>query len=249
MAAKNPDLPAPVEEPSMSRREAITEWIQERWPSRTRQRVAIAIAFTAIVIGAFMASTRFLRIAFPNFELIAYASLFVTCWIGAGGAIVPVPGVRLVSWLLIVQQGAALEPIAVAGVAAMAMVAGQSSIFFAARAAATRVRERTAGADSEVEPVGSSPPEADAEPSGRAAYIARAERRVKFQINRHGFVTVLAVCALPTPLTTITTTAAASGGMGYARWFLAAFSGYLVLSSILVLVGQGLFTGLQSILR
>ena len=233
----------------MSRREAITEWIEERWPDTTRQRVAIAVAFTAILIGAFMASTRLLRIAFPNFELIAYASLFVTCWIGAGGAIVPVPGVRLVSWLLIVQQGAALDPIFVAGVAAIAMVTGQSSIFFAARAAATRVRERTEGADSEVEPVGTGPPVTDPVPSGRAAYIARGEHRVKLQIKRHGFATVLAVCALPTPLTTITTTAAASGGMGYARWFLAAFSGYLALSSILVLVGQGLFTGLQSILR
>jgi uncharacterized membrane protein YdjX (TVP38/TMEM64 family) len=157
--------------------------------------------------------------------------------------------VRLVSWLLIVQQGAALEPILVAGVAAIAMVTGQSSIFLAARAAATRVRERTEGPESAIEPIGTAPPTAEAAPSRRAAYIARAEGRVKFQIKRHGFATVFAVCALPTPLTTITTTAAASGGMGYARWFLAAFSGYLALSSILVLVGQGLFTGLQSILR
>jgi hypothetical protein len=249
VADQNSDLPAPVDEPSVSRREAITDWIEERWPSKTRQRVAIAIAFVAIVVGAFMASTRFLRIAFPNFELIAYASLFVTCWIGAGGAIVPVPGVRLVSWLLIVQQGAALEPLLVAGVAALAMVTGQSSIFFAARAAATRVRERTVAARSEVEAAETAPPTAGSEPGGRAAYIARAERRVKFQIKRHGFATVFAVCALPTPLTTITTTAAASGGMGYARWFLAALGGYQVLASILVLVGQGLFAGLQSILR
>ena len=252
MATKNPDLPAPADEPSLSRRQAIIEWIEDRWPSKTRQRVAIAIAFTAILIGAFMASTRFLRIVFPNFELIAYASLFVTCWIGAGGAIVPVPGVRLVSWLMIVQQGAALDPLLVAGVAAIAMVTGQSSIFFAARAAATRVRERMEGDDLAVEPVEpevTSPPVADAEPSRRAAYVARAERRVKTQLKRHGFATVFAVCALPTPLTTITTTAAASSGMGYARYFLAAFSGYVVLASVLVLVGQGLFTGLQSILR
>jgi membrane protein DedA with SNARE-associated domain len=255
VAAKNPDLPAPVEEPSSSspavdsttRRQAATEWIEERWPSRTRQRVAIAIAFTAIVIGALMASTRFLRIAFPNFELIAYVSLFVTCWIGAGGAIVPVPGVRLVSWLLIVQQGAALEPIAVAGVAAIAMVTGQSSIFFAARAAATRVRERTEWPDSEAVPDGAAPPGDDAEPSRRARYVARAEQRVKLQIKRHGFATVFAVCALPTPLTTVTTTAAASSGMSYPRYFIAALSGYLVLASILVLVGQGLFAGIRSI--
>ena len=51
---------------------------------------------------AFMASS-FLRILFPNFELIAYVSLFVLAG-SAPAAIVPAR-VRLVSWLLIVQQG------------------------------------------------------------------------------------------------------------------------------------------------
>jgi hypothetical protein len=49
-----------------------------------------------------MASS-FLRILFPNFELIAYVSLFVLAG-SAPAAIVPAR-VRLVSWLLIVQQG------------------------------------------------------------------------------------------------------------------------------------------------
>ena len=127
------------------------------------------------------------------------------------------------------------------------MVTGQSSIFFAARAAAARV-ERTDGADSEVEPLGTGPPVADPVPSGRAAYFARAERRVSFRSNAMD----LPRCSPCVPCRRPDDHHDHRGRVR--RHGLRAFSSSLprripVLSSILVLVGQGLLTGLQSILR
>ncbi len=77
--------------------------------------------------------------------------------------------------------------------------------------------------------------------------MERARRRVALQVNTHGVATVAAVCAMPTPLTTLTTTAAAAAGMGFARYLPAAFGGFLVLSTVLVLFGQGLGNALGSL--
>ena len=110
-----------------------------------------------------------LRLVFGDLDLLAYAGLFIACWVGAGGAIVPIPGVRLVSWLMIVQQGAALDPIVTALVAASAMVLGQTSYFLAARAAANRVGQRNVGV------------EVDATTYSRTRGAARAPRALRRQ--------------------------------------------------------------------
>ena len=110
-----------------------------RWPTSTRRRVAVVVALIAIIVATTIASSRLLLRVTDNLDLVAYASLFVTCWIGAGGAIVPVPGVRAFSWFLLIQQGAALDPLIVALVGASAMVLGQTSYFLAARTAARRI--------------------------------------------------------------------------------------------------------------
>ena len=85
--------------------------------------------------------------------------------------------------------------------------------------------------------------------SRRARAMARARRRITYQVKHHGIVTVFVVCALPTPLTTLTTTAASAGGMRYPRFFVAALGGFLLLSSILALFGQGLVLAFQAVFR
>ena len=60
--------------------------------------------------------------------------------------------------------------------------------------------------------------------------------------------TVFVVSALPTPLTTLTTTTAALEGMSYLRFLPASFVGFLVLCAVLVLFGQGLLLAVQSII-
>lgn len=216
-----------------------------RWPASRRRRIGTILAIGGILVATIIASSRMLRSLHQELDILAYAGLFAACWIGAGGALVPVPGVRPVSWFMIVQQGAALDPVVVALVAATAMALGQTSYFVATRMAQRRARDRATptpvsqlARDSTVPSVA----------SGRSAErLERARRRVTRQVQTHGIATVFAVCALPTPLTTLTTTAAAVAGMGFGRYVPSAFGGFLVLSSALVLFGQGLGSVLGSL--
>jgi uncharacterized membrane protein YdjX (TVP38/TMEM64 family) len=232
------------DEPKPGRR----AWLRAHWPASTRKRVAAVIAILAIVVATVVASASLLeRLRNPQLDLLGYLSLFLACWIGAGGALVPIPGVRPISWVMIVQQGAALDPVPVTLISAFAMVLGQTSYFLATRAAEARAsRVSSEGADVASEPAVEPLDTADAdEPQkGRIGRLtARARHAVEHQIHRHGFVTVFVVSALPTPLTTLTTTAAASSGMGYARYFIAAAGGFLVLCAVLAFSGDQLFGG------
>lgn len=234
--------------------------ILARWPTSRRRRVATVLAIGGILVATIIASSRILRLLHQELDILAYAGLFAACWIGAGGALVPVPGVRPISWFMIVQQGAALDPVVVALVAATAMTLGQTSYFLAARAARRRALDHATTspvATLDLDPAALSdpvgPPERSDDPapsSGPRRHserMERARRRVTRQVQTHGVATVAAVCALPTPLTTLTTTAAAATGMGFARYLPAAFGGFLVLSSVLVLFGQGLGNALGSL--
>ena len=213
------------------------------WPTKTRKRVAVVLAILAVVVATYVTSANLLELLFsPELNVLGYVALFVACWIGAGGALVPIPGVRAISWVMIVQQGAALDPAVVAFVAGSAMVLGQTSYFFATRAAAARARARAVKAEAEADTDAQVESEDDLEEKtpGR---MARATARVENGIRRHGIITVFLVTALPSPLTTLTTTVASGSGMGYARWFLAAYAGYLTLCGILAFLGDGIFGG------
>lgn len=219
--------------------------ILARWPTSRRRRIGTVLAIGGILVATVIASSRMLRSLHQELDILAYAGLFAACWIGAGGALVPVPGVRPVSWFMIVQQGAALDPVIVALVAATAMVLGQTSYFLAARMAQRRARDRAT--PTPASPLVGDPAVPAAAPGRSAERMERARRRVTRQVQAHGSATVIAVCALPTPLTTLTTTAAAVTGMGFGRYVPSAFGGFLVLSSVLVVFGQGLGSALGSL--
>jgi hypothetical protein len=230
--------------------------------------VAVLLVLLAIVAATYVSSANILqRLRNPELDLLGYLSLFVACWIGAGGALVPIPGVRALSWIMIIQQGAALDPLVVALIAASAMVLGQSSYFLATRAAQNRRHrasapdpasmdaetaaafdaETAAALDAETgEPQDDLATETDTDTHRHRmpAFMTRAADRIQRQIHRHGFITVFAVCALPTPLTTLTTTAAAGSGMGYARYLVAAYAGFLTLTATLAFLGDNLFGGI-----
>jgi membrane protein DedA with SNARE-associated domain len=236
---------------------SLLQRLEARWPRSTRRRVAVVIALVAIVVATTIASSRLLLLISDNLDLVAYAGLFVTCWIGAGGAIVPVPGVRAFSWFMLVQQGAALDPLIVALVGASAMVLGQTSYFLAARTATRRIEHaeeaksaeaKSAEASKSAESEATEAKPAEAEPTGRRArYMASAKRRIELQIHNHGMATMFLVTALPSPVTTLATTAAAGEGMSYARFFPAAFGGYLTLCAVLALIGEGLINTVRSL--
>jgi hypothetical protein len=142
------------------------------------------------------------------------------------------------------------------------MVLGQTSYFVAARAASRRVAGRpdtsTEGAldaNGEESPIDAVSAGADTEPetavesSRRARYMAAARNRVESQIHERGMLTVYLTSALPTPVTTLATTAAATAGMSYWRFLVASFGGFLTLAVVLVLIGLGLLAAIRSFVR
>ena len=90
------------------------------------------------------------------------------------------------------------------------------------------------------------PGDDEVEVSRRARYVASVKDRVETQVHEHGVLTVYVTAALPTPATTIATTAAASAGMTYLKFVAASFAGFLTMSTVLVLIGQGVLAALRS---
>jgi hypothetical protein len=193
---------------------------------------------------------------------VPYLALMVLCWLGMGGALVPIPGVRFLSWVTIVQQGAALEPVLVAVLAALAMALGQTSFFIAARSGEGFVRSRVGG-ESGAEPgdggtasvaapaAGTAPlvesPPAPVPASGSRrwlrdgrARLAQAGTTIGHRVAAAPRRTIFLASVLPTPLTTLSTVAAASVGVSFRTFFVTAPAGFLVFSSVLAILGQSL---------
>ncbi len=196
------------------------------------------LAAIAIVVATVIASSRWLSIDLSDLNFFAYAGLAVACWIGAGGALVPVPGVRPISWIMIVQQGATLDPIVVALLASASMALGQTSIFVAAHASAYHHSFRHRDGHS-------SRPHKHSFRSHRGArriagWAEEAEGIVKRLMGGHPGLTVFMVSLIPNPLTTFASMTAGATGVGFRRFLGASVSAFLIFSSLLVLLGGGL---------
>jgi hypothetical protein len=117
-----------------------SEWLLVHWPTSWRRRVAVVVAIVVFALAALPLLTRIAGVAI-DLGIVPYTALVILCWVGEGGLLVPIPGVRLLSWLTIVQQGANLDPVVVALLAAVAMACGQSSYFLVVRSGSRYVIE------------------------------------------------------------------------------------------------------------
>lgn len=235
-------------------------WVLDHWPESPRRWFAVIAAAVAIVVGT-LAALRPLGVLVHDLDPIAYVGLAVACWIGAGGALVPIPGVRQVSWLMIVHQSAALDPLIVVPVAAAAMALGQTSFYAAARAGAHRARrDRDDRTDSASEPSG--PGEAGTRHAWSArlgalrrgiaahipAWVGRWTDRAKDAIARlmrtHPMRAIFLVSLVPTTLTTFASATAGAMGIGFRTFIAASLGGFLVLSTVLAVLGQAILAAL-----
>ncbi len=202
-------------------------------PAAGRLRVAAiaGLVIAGLTIG--LAGLRLLLRIADGLDILAYLGLFVTNWIANGGLLVPVPGLRFIGWVMIVQQGAALDPTTAGVVGGLAMALGQVSLYVAADAAAQRsATARHAAARSR----GSSR-------LGRAISGDRARRardKLDGLLRHHGFATILGLSMVPNPLTSLGVGMAGAMGMGFRRFLAATLIGRLILGLALAWVGQGL---------
>ncbi len=173
-----PDAPAPdaASQPASTDRARdalerlvlrVDTWILDHWPESPRRRIVAIVAIVAIVVGT-LAALRPLGVLVHDLDPLAYVGLAVACWIGAGGALVPIPGVREVSWVMVIHQGAALEPLIVLPVAAAAMALGQTSYYTAARVGAHHEHETVRPAE---------------EDAGESTGTSRADRSLRARLR------------------------------------------------------------------
>jgi membrane protein DedA with SNARE-associated domain len=199
-------------------------WLQARFSERTRHRLGIIVGFGAAILG-----TLVVLVVKPLGLDIAWAAwigLFLANWIGNGGILVPIPGLRLVGWTMAAHQGAEGPTLLVGLVAGLAMALGQTSFYLTAAAGSDRLSGK--GKDR----------------SGRAADVLyRAKARIEDFVERHGFPTIFTLSLLPNPLTTFATITAGSMGMGFRTFLVANFAGHVILGFILALFGRWLLTG------
>jgi len=233
------------------------EWVLVHWPTSWRRRVAYVVAIVVFVLAALPLVVRIAGAA-VDLGILPYSALVILCWVGEGGLLVPIPGVRLLSWLTIIQQGANLEPVLVAMLAAVAMACGQSSYFLIVQRGSKRVLERLSvgplkghvpiptaapdGATSVVPDPSLKEPEIEVPTAPSQGRLATAAASIQGRLRAHPRRTVFAVSVLPSPLTTLTTVGAASASVPFRIFFGAALAGFLVLSSVLAFAGQAILT-------
>lgn len=211
-------------------------WVIDHWPTTLRQAVGYVIVLVAATVGT-IAAARLVAATADELNLVAYIGLAATCWVGAGGAMVPIPGVRPLSWVMIVHQGAVLSPVIVIIVAAVAMAVGQTSLFVAARAGS---RHHRAGGHRHLprgrHAEGQQPADEEASPSR----LETARQHVSNAIRSHPARSVFVASIVPNPLTSVASTVAGATGLRFESFFLASLGGFLIFSLALVILGNGL---------
>jgi membrane protein DedA with SNARE-associated domain len=234
-------------------------WMLAHWPTSVRWQLAIIVVGVVFALAAVPLLARVAGIVI-NLGLLPYLALMILCWLGEGGALVPIPGVRLLSWVTIVQQGANLDPILVALLAAAAMAAGQTSYFAAARYgdrfasgriqrfAHLRVPGTSADAADTAEQVDAVPP-VEAGRSrrlmrGGRERLERAGRAVASGMRSHPYRTVFFASIIPNPITTLATLTAAMSGVPFVRYFLPLTAGFLIFCSVLAASGRGILAAM-----
>ena len=199
-------------------------WLDARFSERTRHRLGMVVGFGAAILGTLVVLV--IKPLGLDIPWAAWIGLFLANWIGNGGILVPIPGLRFVGWTMVVHQGADGPTIIVGLVAGLAMALGQTSFYLTAAAGSDRVSGQ--GKDR----------------SGRLAdALLKTKARTEDFVERHGFPTIFTLSLLPNPLTTFATITAGSMGMGFRTFLVANFAGHVILGLILALFGRWLATG------
>ncbi len=188
--------------------------------------MGLVVGFGGAIVGTLIALD-LARSLEPGISLVAWLGLFLANWIGNGGLLVPIPGLRLVGWTMIVHQGAGDATILVGLVGGVAMALGQLSFYVSAAAAAGHAVESQTPRH-----------------AGRVAVaLRRAQDRTARFVELHGFPTIFTLSLLPNPLTTFASITAGTMGMGFRRFLPADLAGHVILGLILALFGRWMSSG------
>lgn len=237
-------------------------WFTGLMSSESRLVLGMFIVGLALIVALIMSSFQILRIVFGALDIITFAGLFLVNWLGNGGALVPIPGARLLGLLMIFQHAVFYPSWEVFLVSGAAMGLGLLSYYLAGvRAAASYSEGDEAGAEQLATEAGmldeagqdeasdSARPSAGAAASAPSTTTARkaegrfsrtlrdARTRAQPVIENHGVSGMFWLCVWPTPLGTA---AAFVGGLmrfGFARYLATSFAAKYLLAGIVVVGG------------
>jgi membrane protein DedA with SNARE-associated domain len=219
------------EVPSVLRR-LQARWVEEL-PASGRTRVALVLSVVGVAVATIVIGARLLRILLDAADLLAYLGLFVVNWVANGGLLVPIPGLRLVGWLLIIGQGGTLDPAIAGVVGGIAMACGQTSYYIAGD---TGRRHAAAHVD---DPSGT-PKHPRLAGLSNGPRIVRAKRRIAELLGHHGVATIALLSLVPNPLTPFACGTAGAIGMGFRRFVLASLLGRIALGLFLAYLGESI---------
>lgn len=239
-------------------------WFTGLMSSESRLVLGMFVVGLAVVVALFLSSFQILRMVVGALDIITFAGLFLVNWLGNGGALVPIPGARLLGLLMIFQHTVFFASWEVFLVSGAAMALGLLSYYLAGvRAADSYSEGDEAGAEQLATEAGMldgvGPAEgaaamsrragtAQAAPSestttaqkagGRFSRALRdAQSRAQPVIEKHGVSGMFWLCVWPTPLGTA---AAFVGGLmrfGFARFLATSFAAKYLLAGIVVVGG------------
>ena len=194
----------------------------------TRRRIGLVVGFGAAVIGTLAAIDIGAELGL-GLPLAAWAGLFLANWIGNGGILVPIPGLRFIGWTMTVHQATEGLAIIVGLIAGLAMALGQTSYYLSASAGSRRVHEH------------GEPRRAAKEGGHRVGdLVRRAHATIESLLRDYGVPTIFSLSAVPNPFTTFASITAGSMGMAFKRFLVSNFAGHVVLGLILALFGTWL---------
>lgn len=205
-------------EQSLTPGERAFAWARGHAPKSKATQIALGIVVVAAVVGLVVASLMLAKEAEEagsTVLVLSLLSVFIASFVGAGGLVVPVPGMKWLALGLTFVQGAVVNPAFVGIAAGIGLALGLSVSFVVGEAGLHALRRRA---------------------EGRARLTSALSRSVAF-VERHGFAAMLSLSFVG-PFSREAAYAAGAARMHFRSFVLAATVGSVAHGLVLAFLGR-----------
>jgi membrane protein YqaA with SNARE-associated domain len=201
---------------------AVYDWIEDHLPKTRRGRMFLAIALGIVVLVpsvGLLVLTIVVRDLTEHFEAFGYAGVFLANLASTATVFIPVPGLTAAGQTLIVTQGKVLNPVLVGMLGGTGMALGEVTAYAAGAAGSEAAQEGRLQAPKAVRPA-----------------VERIVYWTDWLMERYGFVTLLALSAIPNPAFELAGLTAGATRMNFWRFMAAVLIGKNIRGLLLAFV-------------
>jgi len=212
---------APAESPHWS--VSAYEWLQAHLPKSRRGRLALAAVFGVLVLGlsiGLLILPIWIDLSEDRFATFGYGGVFLANLASTATVFIPVPGLTAVGQALIIQQGDILNPVFVGLLGGTGMALGEVTAYVAGTVGSEVAREGEMKAPRLVRPL-----------------VERVMRWIDWLMERHGFMTLLVLSAIPNPAFELAGITAGVVRMRFWRFMVAVLIGKNIRGLLLAFLG------------